>query len=260
MRKVRLPKENESAEKRPDGIGPRLAEIREKAQIGQAELARQLEVSRFALNRWERGHRSVPSEQIGPVCRVLGADPAGVLGVRKEQPLPSVTSRLLRLFGANGTDTAGRHLGVDPVAMNAVLSGRLLIAEAELAGLAEAYEVSFAWLLTGKPEHWTKPMETSWVSRLRFFRITIGGFRPYQDLIEGSELAETITTNLENLFRDGERSEAEARNLLKGTGKISITGTLAALKSQFTAWSKALELNFPYDFDGLIADKPRFKV
>ena len=96
-------------------------------------------------------------------------------------------------------------------------------------------------------------------SRLRFFRISIGGFRLYQDLIEGCEMAETITSNLENLFRDGERSEAEARKLLKGTGDNSITGTLAAMRFNYTAWSNAIKSNFPYDFNGLIADKPRFK-
>lgn len=259
MKKERSAKKAENAEKKLDGIGPRLAEIREKAQIGQAELARLLEVSRFALNRWERGHRSVPSEQIGPACRVLGADPAGVLGVRQEQSLPSVNSRLLRLFRANGTEAAGRHLEVDQVAMKAVLSGRLLIAEAELAGLAEAYGVSYAWLLTGKPEHWTPSMEKSWISRLRFFRISIGGFRIYQDLIKDSTDAEMVTLSLESFFRDGEASEAEARKLLKGTDDKSITGSLAGWRFAFTEWSNAIESNFPYDFNGLIADKPRFK-
>lgn len=243
-------------EQRPDGIGPRLAAIREGARIGQAELARRLEISRFVLNRWERGQRSIAVERLGPWCHALGADPSGVLGIRPEIPLPSVNHRLLQLFRAEGTETAGRRLDVDLAAMNAIMAGKLMVAESMLEGLADAYGVSYAWLLTGKPEHWAPPMATSWSSRLRFFRVSIGGFYDLGKLVGGQEMIQP----LENLFRDGERSESEAESLLKCTKDENITGTIRALRASNPEWSNSIKHNFPYDFNGLVLDKPQFKT
>lgn len=143
--------------------------------------------------------------------------------------------------------------------MEAVLAGRLLVAESQLKELADAYGVSYAWLLTGKPEHWTPSMETSWSSRLRFFRVSIGGFQALREADESPVEAESTIENLEQIFFDGEQSDSEAESLLKGINGIDIVGMIGALRALYTNWSNNIIQDFPYNLSGLALDKPIFK-
>ena len=143
--------------------------------------------------------------------------------------------------------------------MEAVLAGRLIVAESQLKELADAYGVSYAWLLSGKPEHWTPSMETSWCSRLRFFRISIGGFRSLREHIGQSSLADEDIEMLEQLFAEGERSESEAEILLTSNNAPNIGSLIPAYFALNNELYNATKADFPYDFHGLTSSKPVFK-
>lgn len=57
-----------------DEIGTRIKILREKAGMTQADLAKEMHVSREAVNQWERGARDIKSGTIVALAHVLGTN------------------------------------------------------------------------------------------------------------------------------------------------------------------------------------------
>ncbi len=238
----------ENKENRMSSIGYRLMKAREGLHISQAELARQMGVGRSVLNKWESGQRSMSAEKIAIACQVLGVNPAGILGVRVGQPLPSVQRRLMLVMKAHGTGLAMRRLEINRSAMSAVMEGTLVVPNSNLEGLAKDYGVAYAWLLTGSPQLWTPSIEENWSSRLKLFRFSIGGLRDAPD-----------SRALEGLFMDGENSNETARTLMTGVDGVGLPSLVKGLQFSHGAWSRQVRLDFPFDFSGLCEEQPVFR-
>lgn len=239
----------EKPESNDRGIGPRLTAVREAAHMVQAELARRMGVSRSALNRWELGQRTIPAEQVAQVCEILGVEPAGILGIRNDHPLPEVNRRMLMILRAEGPQVALRRLGVNKSATDAIASKRLIIANSQLETLAKAYGVSYSWVLSGKPDFWTPPMKESWCSRLRFFRVSIGGFPDHKGFMP-----------LREIFTAGERSEDEAKILLRSGDGGGFQAIIRTYEAYVPGWNAEWQKLFPFDLGGLSLDVPEFKT
>ena len=219
--------------------------VREGLLISQAELARQLGVGRSVLNKWESNQRAMSGEKVALACQALGVNPAGILGVRVEQPLPSVQRRLLLLLRARGTRLAMRRLEVNKSAMAAVMQEKLVVTNSTLEELARDYGVAYGWLLTGSAELWTPSIEEDWSSRLKFFRVSIGG-------LKGAPGGKA----LEDLFMDGENSNDTARLLMTGADGVGLPSLMKALQGSDGDWSRQARIDFPFEFGGLCEEKP----
>jgi len=229
-------------------IGSRLAAAREAARIKQAELARQMGVGKSVLSKWELGQRGMTVDRFAQACQILGVDPSGILGLRLDHPFPSVNRRLLLLIQAQGGKVAMRHLGIDEPAMDSVLevvkAGKLLFANSQLEMLAEAYGVSYGWLLTGDPRLWAPSIKESWSSRLKRFMVFIGGFQNGED-----------GRFLTDVFKEGEDSEASARSLMTGPYGEKFRNMIRPLQATDADWSNQIRMDFPFDFEGLCSKK-----
>ena len=61
-------------------LGKRIRNLREDAHMSQAELARELQVSRQAVSRWESGSSVPDASIVSDLCRALGVKYESVFG------------------------------------------------------------------------------------------------------------------------------------------------------------------------------------
>ena len=61
-------------------LGKRIRKLREDAHMSQAELARELQVSRQAVSRWESGSSVPDASIVSDLCRALGVKYESVFG------------------------------------------------------------------------------------------------------------------------------------------------------------------------------------
>lgn len=64
-------------------LGKRIRKLREDAHMSQAELARELQVSRQAVSRWESGSSVPDASIVSDLCRALGVKYESVFGAFK---------------------------------------------------------------------------------------------------------------------------------------------------------------------------------
>ena len=61
-------------------LGKRIRNLREDAHMSQAELAREIQVSRQAVSRWESGSSVPDASIVSDLCRALGVKYESVFG------------------------------------------------------------------------------------------------------------------------------------------------------------------------------------
>ena len=61
-------------------LGKRIRKLREDAHMSQAELARELQVSRQAVSRWESGSSVPDASIVSDLCRALGVKYESIFG------------------------------------------------------------------------------------------------------------------------------------------------------------------------------------
>ena len=85
-------------------LGKRIRNLREDAHMSQAELARELQVSRQAVSRWESGSSVPDASIVSDLCRALGVKYESVFGAfelgegaasaEEGAPMPQVAAAL----------------------------------------------------------------------------------------------------------------------------------------------------------------------
>jgi transcriptional regulator with XRE-family HTH domain len=101
-------------------IGERIVRAREAAGIGQAEMARRLDVSTATAYRWEKDKVEIPVERLRAIAKLCGVDTADLIPesereILSDEPVandPEAHVRLaqLALAAAQGGEEAERKL------------------------------------------------------------------------------------------------------------------------------------------------------
>jgi transcriptional regulator with XRE-family HTH domain len=154
----------------------------------QAVFAKALKVGRAGLSKWELDQRVPDAATIIDACRLLNIPSSQLLGLEEGEGEP-FHERLRCLFKAEGYERALNILGVGPEALEAVLTGKLLIPSKTLERMMRAYAVSTQWLKTGEPAAWAPSLTTSLQERLKYFRVCVGmpSSHPMVESFEKSE-------------------------------------------------------------------------
>jgi len=81
-------------------LGGRIAELRQKAGMTQAELAQKVGAKQQAWATYENATRRLPASLIIPVCEELGVNVEELLGVQPPKRMPGPVSKLQQQFEA----------------------------------------------------------------------------------------------------------------------------------------------------------------
>lgn len=79
-------------------IGELIREKRNKLNMNQSELARQIGVDRATVNRWEHGYMKIDRKRIEDICRILSIDP--VIFFRQNEVIFSEERQLIEAWRA----------------------------------------------------------------------------------------------------------------------------------------------------------------
>jgi transcriptional regulator with XRE-family HTH domain len=173
-------------------VGVQIKKFREELGVSQAAFAEILHVARTTVTHWESGKREMDASALGAASIALGVDPVVLLGIQDHVSSITAHDRVVQLLCAEGIELAAAVIAVPVESVNAVTQRKLRIPSSFFRGIAEAYDISYAWLMTGRRNKWYPSLKGNLAARLRFLRICTGipkteALEPYWHAIERSD-------------------------------------------------------------------------
>ncbi len=102
-------------------MGERITELRKERNISQAELAKELEVSRQAVSKWEKGLSSPDTQKLIEMAKLLGTEVQFLATGEKPEAVPvvmNVVQTVERVEEKSVVKEVIRHVKRKPVKKN----------------------------------------------------------------------------------------------------------------------------------------------